>query len=300
VVEFKRVHNQVRLQARNTDMAATPGTPEARAVADSYSHSLLGATPVASQPHPDRKSVLIEANPLFLTDMPASACCCSVACARATGWTAQLGHHRGARLRRGDGRRDAEPLFTGSVAAHRRVRHRGAPVPSSRASCPTRAACSSAALLARAAARAADGPRRADPRMGLFSTTVLDFSATTSHAARKRFVNRWRLEKKDPAAELSEPVKPITFWIDRNVPLAYRETVRAAILEWNKAFEKIGLRDAIVVEQQADDAKFDTLDFGYASVRWMMNASPAFAAIGPATSTRAAARSWTPTSPSRA
>jgi hypothetical protein len=87
--------------------------------------------------------------------------------------------------------------------------------------------------------------RRADPRVGLFTTTVLDFSGRRSHTSRQRFVNRWRLEKKDPAAELSDPVKPITFWIDRNVPLAYRETVRAAILEWNKAFEKIGLRGAI-------------------------------------------------------
>nr|MBP6764578.1 zinc-dependent metalloprotease [Rubrivivax sp.] len=124
--------------------------------------------------------------------------------------------------------------------------------------------------------------RAADPRIGMFSTAVLDFSSDLSASPRKRFVNRWRLEKKDPAAALSPPVKPITYWIDRNVPLAYRESVRAAILEWNKAFEKIGIQGAIVVEQQADDAKFDTLDFGYASVRWMMNASPTFAAIGPA------------------
>ena len=69
VVQFQRVHNQVRLQAVNTEVAATAGTPEARAVADSYSNSLLGATAVASLAHPDRKSVLIEANGLFLSDM---------------------------------------------------------------------------------------------------------------------------------------------------------------------------------------------------------------------------------------
>ena len=65
------------------------------------------------------------------------------------------------------------------------------------------------------------------------------------------------------------------------MPLAYRDTVKSAILEWNRAFEKIGFRNAIVVEQQPDDATFDTLDTGYASVRWMMNADPSFAAIGP-------------------
>nr|MCU0920646.1 hypothetical protein [Burkholderiaceae bacterium] len=69
IVEFLRVHNQVRLQARNAEVVAQAGTPEARAVADAYSHSLLGAVPVASQPHPERKSVLIEANGLFLADL---------------------------------------------------------------------------------------------------------------------------------------------------------------------------------------------------------------------------------------
>ena len=59
----------MRLQARNLDVIAKPGTPEARAVAVSYSPSLLGSTAVASQPHPQRKTVLIEANSLFLSDM---------------------------------------------------------------------------------------------------------------------------------------------------------------------------------------------------------------------------------------
>jgi hypothetical protein len=76
-------------------------------------------------------------------------------------------------------------------------------------------------------------------------------------------------------------VKPITFWIDRNVPLQYRDTVRGAVLEWNKAFERIGFENAIVVQQQPDDADFDTLDVGIASVRWMSNAAPSFTAIGP-------------------
>jgi hypothetical protein len=124
-------------------------------------------------------------------------------------------------------------------------------------------------------------PRRADARIGLMTTTVLDFSDDLARTPRQRWVERWRLEKKDPAAELSEPVKPITFWIDRNVPLKYRATISAGILEWNKAFEKIGFKDAIAVRQQADDAAFDTLDVGYASVRWLLSAEPRFGAIGP-------------------
>ncbi len=123
--------------------------------------------------------------------------------------------------------------------------------------------------------------RRADPRVGYFETGRFDFSNDLQRTPRQRFVNRWRLEKKDPAAALSEPVKPIVYWIDRSVPFKYRPAITAGVLEWNKAFEKIGFKDAIRVAVQPDNADFDTLDFGRASIRWMTNASPTFGAIGP-------------------
>jgi hypothetical protein len=283
VVEFQRVNNQVRLVARNTDVVATPGTPEARALADAYSQSLLGATAVASQPHPDRKSVLIEANPLFLSDM------------LGIGMMLQRGLRQGYGLDRSNSVFTAvrgtdkvvtletqNHFYSGGVSSAPPISLPGLPMPALPRFLPD-----SRSLLVSLNFSLAPLPetpmptRRADPRIGLFSTTVLDFSDDLTLSPRQRFVTRWRLEKKDPAAAMSEPVKPITFWIDRNVPLAYRDTVRAAILEWNKAFEKIGIQGAIKVEQQPDDAKFDTLDFGYASVRWMLNADPVFGAIGP-------------------
>ena len=283
IVEFVRVHNQVRLQAHNTDITAKAGTPEALAVAAAYSHSLLGATPVASQPHPDRKSVLVDANALFLTDMVG------------VGMMLQRGLRQGYSLDRGNSvitkvrGSDAATVietqnhfYTSSVSVPGSGGLPGAPAPTLPRYLPdTR---SLLVGLHYSISPLPDTPmatRLADPRLGLFTSTVLDFSNDLQMSPRQRYVNRWRLEKKDPAAELSEPVKPITFWIDRNVPLAYRETVRSAVLEWNKAFEKIGITAAIKVEQQADDAAFDTLDFGYPSVRWMMNADPIFGAIGP-------------------
>ncbi len=283
VVEFVRVHNQVRLQARNTDVMAKAGTPEARAVEASYSNSLLGSVPVVSAPHPDRKSVLIEANGIFLNDM------------LGIGLMLNRGLRQGYSLDRGNsvitavrGTPAATTLetqnhfFSGGLSAPSLAAPPGAPVPVVPRFLPD--ARSMLVGLSYSLAPLPEvpmTPRRADPRLGMFTSVVLDFSDDLQLTPRQRYVNRWRLEKKDPAAEISEPVKPITFWIDRNVPLAYRDTVRAAILEWNKPFEKIGIRGAIVVEQQPDDAKFDTLDFGYASVRWMMNADPAFGAIGP-------------------
>ncbi len=279
VVEFVRIHNQVRLQARNLEIVAKPGTPEARAVEAGYSASLLGSTPVASLPHPERKSVLVDAGSLFLTDLLGV----SIRLQRAfrQSYTLDLrnsviaavrgspeatvietqNHYYSATLTHGGGSGGASslPSYVPDTRSLFVSHHYSlAPLP----------------LLPMAA-------RRADPRIGLFSNTVLDFGDDLTRSPRKRLVNRWRLEKKDPGAGLSEPVRPITYWIDRNVPVKYRAAVSEAILEWNKAFAAIGFKDAIVVRQQPDDAPFDTLDFGYASVRWMVNAEPAFGAIGP-------------------
>jgi hypothetical protein len=124
-------------------------------------------------------------------------------------------------------------------------------------------------------------PRLEDARIGYFTTTIDDFSDDLSRTPRQRFVNRWRLEKKDPAAALSEPVKPITFWLDRTIPLKYRDAITRGVLEWNKAFERIGFKDAVVVKVQPDDADWDTLDTDVASIRWMTNPDPEFGAIGP-------------------
>ena len=285
VVEFVRVHNQVRLQARNLDITAKAGTPEALAVAASYSNSLLGSTGVASGPHPERKSVLIEANGLFLNDM------------LGIGQMLQRGLRQGYGLERGNTlitavRGSAQAIvietqnhFVGSPVAQlpgALGALLGMPTPSGPRFLPDSRSMLIGLHFSLAALPSTPMPTRAaDARLGLFTSNVLDFSDDLQRSPRLRMVNRWRLEKKDPAAEMSDPVQPVTFWIDRNVPLAYRETVRSGVLEWNKAFEKIGFRGAIAVQQQPNDATFDTLDFGYASVRWMMNADPSFGAIGP-------------------
>jgi hypothetical protein len=123
-------------------------------------------------------------------------------------------------------------------------------------------------------------PRIADERVGYFTTSHVDFSDDLKPVPTVHYINRWRLEKKDPNAALSEPVKPIVYWLDKNIPQKYRKAVTDGILEWNKAFERIGFKDAIVVKQQPDDATWDTADIGHASVRWYLS-SDGGPAIGP-------------------
>jgi hypothetical protein len=283
VVEFVRVHNQIRLQARNLDVVAQPGTPEARAAQVSYSPSLLGSATVASQPHPQRKSVLIEAQGLFLSDMlgvgmqlqrafrqgygldPRNSVVTSVRGSKQS-LEIQTQHH----------------YYAASLAMPQPGTPPGVPAPTVPRYVPDSRSLFIGHHYSLAPLPAEPMPaRRADARLGFFTQTQLDFGNDTAPSPRVRMIERWRLQKKDPAAALSEPVKPITFWLDRNVPLKYRAVVTEGILEWNKAFERIGYKDAIVVKQQSDDAEFDTLDIGYASVRWLMSASPGFGAIAP-------------------
>jgi hypothetical protein len=123
--------------------------------------------------------------------------------------------------------------------------------------------------------------RLADERIGYFTTDRLDFTSDVARVPVTRYVNRWRLEKKDPDAALSEPKQPIVYWLDRNIPVKYREAIKEGILEWNKAFEKIGYKDAIRVDIQPDNADFDTSDIKHASVRWQTVAKTSYGAIGP-------------------
>lgn len=287
VVEFRRIHNQVQLLARNTDFTARAGTPAARAVDLAFTPSLLGSVPVLSQPHPERKSVLVELNGLVLTDM------------LGLGMALQRSYRQGYAF---DARNSAitqvrstpeltvlevlSHFYTASIAVPQ-PQPPGSPTPPGPQPTVPRSVPDPRSLFATVHYSIAPlpahpmTPRLADPRIGYFTANVDDFTDDLARSPRVRHIQRWRLEKKDPAAEISEPVTPITFWIDRTVPEKYRASVIAGVLEWNKAFERIGFRNALRAEIQPDDAPWDTLDFGRASIRWMTSSNPSFGGIGP-------------------
>jgi hypothetical protein len=124
-------------------------------------------------------------------------------------------------------------------------------------------------------------PRYADDRVGYFVSAHKDFSRDTSESYFVRYVNRWRLEKKDPTVEVSEPVTPITYYLDRTIPVEWRSYVRAGILEWNHAFEDAGYRNAIQVLDAPDDSAWSAADARYSTVRWTATNRSVYA-IGPA------------------
>ncbi len=119
-----------------------------------------------------------------------------------------------------------------------------------------------------------------DPRVGYFSTQVTDMTSREATPYRD-VIHRWNLRKKDPAAPLSEPVKPIVFWIENTTPYEIRDIIRKAGETWNESFERIGFKDAIQIKQQPDDATWDAGDMRYNVLRWASSPNPPFGGYGP-------------------
>ena len=123
-------------------------------------------------------------------------------------------------------------------------------------------------------------PRVADQRIGYFSTKITDLS-TYDYFKGKDLINRWRLIKKDPSAELSEPINPIVFWVENSTPEEIKPFVVEAIELWNIAFEKAGFKNAVVAKIQPDDAEWDAGDVQYNVIRWASTPSPRYSGYGP-------------------
>jgi hypothetical protein len=281
IVTLHKHGQSVQLIAKNVKYTARAGTPEAHAVAAGFSDSLLAVAPIASQPHPEKKSVLIDANALLLADIPGAASVLERTYRQPYGFD-------GRNSSIGKTRTTADET-TLEVSAHYALSRLVLPPAEGHSSQPSPPITlpdvrSMFIGYHYTLAKLPDEPmhpRPADERVGYFTTEILDFTSDVPRVPVRRYVNHWRLEKKDPAAVLSEPRQPIVFWLDRNIPVRYREPIRQGILEWNKAFEKIGFKEAIHVELQPEDADFDTSDIRHASVRWQTVAKTSYGAIGP-------------------
>jgi hypothetical protein len=283
IVEWKKIGNAVQLIAKNYAFTGGANAPIAQGVKEGFTDSLVGATTVASLPHPDRKTVLVDANALLLTDIPVGE--------RFTTGIHMRSYTFDAKNSSFETLHNTPDQSSFVVSAHYqnpRATLPPAPTPTPPPPNPFPAFTTlpdARSLFLGYTYNIAKLPepmpaRRADPRVGHFEDTVWDFSADTNFTAKAHHIQRWRLDKKDPSAAVSEPKEPIVFWIDRNVPVAYRTAVRDGILEWNRAFERIGFKDAIVVRQQDADAAFDTFDARHTTVRWFVATDAGFA-IGP-------------------
>ncbi len=289
VVVLRRVGQSVQLLARNLNARAPEGTPLSLALAESFSDSLLAAAPLAAAPHPQRKSLLVDASALFNSDLsgmqtlleimfrlPYSLDRANSSIARAR--TQAGGTHITMRAHYSIPKLPAPPAMAP-----------GAPPPNPAAlPSPPRTLPDPRSLFLNIAYTLAPlpdapmKPRRADQRVGYFTESFIDFGDDSVRDRRTHLITRWRLEKQDPAAELSDVRQPIRVVMDRNIPEQWRSAVRAGILAWIPAFERAGLRNAIAVEQQPADADWSTTEgTRLLAVRWFAVDGPGFGAVGP-------------------
>ncbi len=112
--------------------------------------------------------------------------------------------------------------------------------------------------------------RLSDDRVGFFSVRKQDFSTNEHRVANRRYITRWRLEKKDPNAALSEPVKPIVFYVDPATPSKWVPYVKSGVEAWKVAFEEAGFKNAIIaMEAPKDDAEWSPEDARISCIRWL-------------------------------
>ena len=123
-------------------------------------------------------------------------------------------------------------------------------------------------------------PRIADQSIGYFSEKITDLS-TDDATPYLDLIHKWDLQKKDPSLKISEPIKPIIFWLENTTPLKFRDYIKEGILAWNEAFLRAGIKNAIEVKIQPDDAKWDAGDIRYNVLRWTSSPNPPFGGYGP-------------------
>ena len=115
-------------------------------------------------------------------------------------------------------------------------------------------------------------PRVFDERVGFFSVDQMDYSRDEQRAPHREYIARWRLEKKDPSAAVSEPVKPIVYYIDSATPTKWVPWLERGVEDWQPAFEAAGFKNAIIAKPSPtpeQDPDFNPEDVRYSVIRWL-------------------------------
>ncbi|MBI5758923.1 MAG: zinc-dependent metalloprotease [Planctomycetales bacterium] len=254
---FQKVGEKIHVLRRNVRFRAAPNSPEANAVKLAYSDSVLYALPIAATG--PGGGMLVDVSRIFMSDDQQIGRSIGMAFAqdRST-WAKVKAFSENVELQ-------VAAVYAGTTDFDTVVDPRGVQV--------------NVHYSIRQLPNTGYQPRLADDRVGYFLTVIKDFTdkGDTQHFV--RYINRWQLEKKDPSLKLSPPKAPIKFWVEKTVPIALRKAVKEGILEWNKAYEKVGFHDAIQVEDQPDNADWDPEDVRYNTFRWI-TANAGFA-MGP-------------------
>ena len=271
VVRWQRQGDRILLRYVAYNNVAADSLPIATAVKISNFEPVLQAFPIAAF-KPDSSAVVIEITPMLTTDVPVLG----LAQQRRTQY----------QVRALDGPRSyvvsIKSYPTNIEARHVLTYSAGLAPTSSETGTISVEMNQSMVLLPERPMM----PRLMDNRVGYFGVQQTDYGLPAQRSEVRRYISRWRLEPKDPAAfargELVDPVKPIVYYIDPATPVQWRSCLKDGVNDWQKAFEAAGFRNAIFgrdAPTPAQDPEFSLDDARYSVIRYF--ASPIQNAYGP-------------------
>lgn len=266
VVRWELNEHKVLLRDVNYEVVADPKKPIAGAVDAANNDTIIMSFPVAAF-GPDKRSVVIEVTKLFTTDV------------------FELSAKQRLRANSLDTSRsyiDRISAYPENIEAVATLTYTRTPTPPGSQPGPVNPFVGSGMQPGSATVELHHSmvklpehpmePRLFDDRVGYFSVTQMDYGRDEQRAPKRRYITRWRLEKKDPRAAVSEPVKPIIYWIDSATPTKWVPWMKRGIEDWQPAFEAAGFKNAIlakVAPTPEQDPDFSPEDVRHSVVRWL-------------------------------
>jgi hypothetical protein len=268
VVKWERRGNRVLLKSVSYDVVADPSLPIAKAVQAANNDSIVASFNVETIGKDD--APVIEVTRLFTTEIPEFT-----ARTRVGARTFDQNRSFVERAVSFPENIEVEATQTFSTPPAEPGGRGGAPQPG-RGGAPQPARTgSSTVLMHYSMVKLPEKPmmpRLFDERVGYFTHGTMDYGQDEHRAPRRRYIARYRLEKKDPNAAMSEPVKPITYWIDPATPTKWVSWIKKGVEDWQEAFEEAGFKKAIVAKEApspSEDPDWSPEDARYSVIRWL-------------------------------
>jgi hypothetical protein len=266
VVRWERRDRRVLLRSVSYEIVADAGQPIARAVQAANFDTILMAFPIETLGKDD--APVVDVSRLFTTEVPEFNVRARL---RARGFDASRAFVE--RVKAFPSNIEVRAIHTFTTPMDPPAG--GAPAPAPSPFAPAARPGSSSVLMSYSMVLLPEKPmqpRLADERVGYFSLMQRDFGVDEHRAPERRYIARWRLEKKDPSAAVSEPVKPIVYYVDPATPAKWVPYVKRGIEAWQPAFEAAGFKNAIVAKDAptpAADPEWSPEDARYSVVRWL-------------------------------
>ena len=267
VIRFERSGPRVLVVAQNLDYRAVGGPPaQVENVRDSFATSVLAALAVEAD---EGGRVLVDASPLFMRDAAGVEGRLRAANQGAFRFEAGRSAFYPPRLKAFPQNTEIETVAT--FASDNPGLLVNNVTPDGRAF---------SLRIHHSFLKAPEGyrPRPADPRIGVSALTFRDYARPFDEGTDVGWVTRWRLEKANPGAPMSEPKTPIVFYLDPGIPEPVRSAMRDGALWWNRAFEGAGFRNAVQVKDPTPD--MDPMDIRYAWILWINRDERGFSSGG--------------------